>query len=136
IDVPIAQRLRSVLRHGAADVIEQRRGIRPIAADGAHRFRRGESALPADKPVTDAALSLVAMTSRALLLEHLTAVADGAAAGRQAAAVAPDINVPAGNFGGCCNMANAVGTLRLRTRRETRTDQNKSCDADSTHWHW
>ena len=56
VDVLVAERLRRVLRHGAADIVEQRRRIGPIAADGPHRLRRRERALAADQPIADAAL--------------------------------------------------------------------------------
>src|SRR5699024_11443275 len=42
VDVLIAQRLRRILRHRTANVVEQRRGIRPVAADGADRFWAGQ----------------------------------------------------------------------------------------------
>src|SRR5258705_523752 len=70
INVVVAERLRRVLRHGAADVIEQRRRVLPIASDGTHRFWRSERALPADEPAADAALALCPVTSAALLTEY------------------------------------------------------------------
>src|SRR5512140_1169011 len=85
VDVVIAQRLRRVLRHGAADIIEQGRRVGPEAADGAYRFRRCQRALPADQPVADAALAAGAVTGPA-------------AARRQVVAMAVDVDVPAGDL--------------------------------------
>src|SRR5258706_14870535 len=95
IDIVIAQRLRRVLRHGAADIIEQRRRVGPIAADGPHRIWRRERALAADKLIANTTLALCAMTGRALLIEDLAAMADATASRRKVVAVAVNIDIPA-----------------------------------------
>src|SRR5258705_1559752 len=68
IDVIVAERLRRVLRHGAADIIEQGRRVWPIAADGLHRLWRRQRALAADQPLAEAALAVCAVTGRTLLI--------------------------------------------------------------------
>src|SRR3954463_4809925 len=61
VNLLIAERLRRVLRHRTANVVEQRRRIWPIAADGPDRLWRCYRALPTDEPITQPALALVAM---------------------------------------------------------------------------
>ena len=114
IDIVVAQRLRRVLRHRAADIVEQGRRIRPVAADGAHRFGRRERALAADQTIADAALPFGAVAGGALLAENDAAVRDAAAAGRQVRSVAADIDVPAGDFRRRGRPSDAVALLRLR----------------------
>src|SRR5262249_24922526 len=132
----VAQRLRRVLRHRASNVIEQGRRVRPIAADGAHGLCRGERALTADELVANAALPLVPVTGRALLLEDLAPVADSAASWWKAAAVTADIDIPSGDFRGRRDTADAVGTLRLHASRTETGAERERCDREATHWHW
>src|ERR1700733_2038821 len=98
IDIIVAERLRRVLRHRAANIVEQRRGIGPVTADRLDRLRRRDSALAADQPIADTTLTLLAMTGHALLLEHLPAMGNAAASGRKVGTVPADIDIPAGNF--------------------------------------
>src|SRR5258708_8881930 len=108
IDVFVAERLRRVLRHGTADIIEQGRGIGPIASDRPDRRLRRQRALAADQTVADTTLALCAMTGRALLIENFMAVTDAAAARRQVVAVALDVALPTRALGRCRRPAVAV----------------------------
>src|SRR4029077_11203782 len=95
INIFVTQGLRRVLRHGAADIIEQGRSIRPIAADGFHGPWRRERALPADQLLADTAFALFSVTGSALPIKDLAAVTDAAAARRKVVTVAIDIDIPA-----------------------------------------
>jgi hypothetical protein len=55
--------------------------------------------LAADQPVADTAFTFLAMTGRALLREHVSSMSDAPAAGRQTAAIASDVEIPAGDLG-------------------------------------
>jgi predicted dienelactone hydrolase len=98
IDLVGAEGLRRVEGHGAADVVEERGGVRPIAADRLHRARRRQRPGAADQPVHWLALSLVAMAGGAALGEDPGAVARAAFPRRQAPAVGARIDVPAGDL--------------------------------------
>src|SRR5215472_5894170 len=135
VDILVGQRLRRVLRHGATDVVEQRRCVWPITADGTHGLGRREGPLPSDKPVADAALAFLTMTGGTLLLEHLSAAADRASAWRQPAAVASNVDIPAGNFGRRRNAAYSIRALCLRVSGACESGGHEGGDGAPTQRH-
>src|SRR5258708_37556651 len=94
IDVLVTERLWCVLRHGAADIIEQGRGVGPIAADCPDRRLGRQGALTDDQPIADATLTLCAVTSVALLIENFVPVTDAAASRPQLLALTAALNIP------------------------------------------
>jgi hypothetical protein len=75
------------------------------------------------------------MTGGTLLLEYLSAAADRAAAWRQPAAVASNVDIPAGNFGRRRNAAYTIGALCLRVRGARESGGHEGGDGAPTHWH-
>src|SRR6202790_5054055 len=122
IDILVAEGLRRVLPHGEADVIEQGRSVRPIAADGPDRLWRRQRALAADQPIADTALAPGTVTGRALLIEALAAMTHAAASGRQVVAVAIDVDIPARDLRWRGRPADAVRALRLGAGRARHND--------------
>src|SRR5262249_15792961 len=88
--------------HRAADVIEHRGRIRPIAADGAHRVFRCERAVAADKLIGRFADAFRAVADLALLLVDDGSLLDAAAARSQSRAARWNTDVDRCNLGGAC----------------------------------
>src|ERR1700742_85365 len=109
IYIVIAERLRRILRHGTADVVEQCRRIGPVASYSSHRLRRCQGALATDQSVANTAVALVAVTGRALLREDVFSMTDRTASRRQATSVPTDIDIPARDRRRRCGTSNAKG---------------------------
>ena len=96
VDLVVGERVRRRPRHGAADIVEQRRRPGPEIGDGLERRDAiaGERRI-ADHDVARAAFAVVAVTEVAALVDiELGALRGGAASGRQIAAVRHHADVP------------------------------------------
>src|SRR5262249_2288863 len=87
IDLGWFQETRFVEWHRGIDVVPQRRGIWPEAADGLEGPRCSKSSLPANEDRAHVALRPWSVTSRTLCGEHLASGCDSSGTFRQAGAI-------------------------------------------------
>src|SRR5699024_8481919 len=95
----VGERLRGAGGHGAANVVEDRRGIGPVAADGFDGIVRIEGVHAADQPrrVVGAFAVRAVPGGPVFIIDHLARPGGGAAVG-QAGAVRVDVDIPAADF--------------------------------------
>src|SRR5262245_24723339 len=113
IDFVIAQRLRVIKRHGAAHVVKNSRRVWPETPNCLdwHLIAR-ERLTPADQRIIRPSGSLLAVTGKALCRVDRFPLLRRPVAGRQAAAVGVDADVPGQDFFGRGNAAQVWAVSR------------------------
>src|SRR5262249_22909113 len=95
-----SEALRRSKRHGATNVVENRRGIGPIAANGPHWSRRSKRP-PTASELIEAfrrVLPLLTVARRTLLRVNSLALLNGASTRRQSQAIGSHVHVPSANL--------------------------------------
>src|SRR5262249_20139384 len=123
VHLVVRERSGGRLRHRAAYVVEKRRRIRPIVADGFLKiWILGEiepfgGRIAADEPRVDrCSFAVLAVTRRALAGVRGPSLHHGARPGRQAHAVGSDVDVSCRDLGRRRGAAESVSPCRLTTR--------------------
>ena len=103
VDLVVSQRPWGIGRHRAANVVEHRRRIRPVAADGFRRSwiaREGKRVArqPADQDVVRPFLPRFAVASCTARRVNRCALRRRAASGRESHAIRSDVDVPCGDL--------------------------------------
>ena len=125
------QRLRRHVRHRAADVVEHRRRVRPVAADRAHRRRLAQRALPADELIVRPPRAVDAVAREALRLVDRLAGRRGARARRQARAVRADADRPSPRPAPAWPARRAPGLPAPPRTRAMRAERSRERDRDA-----
>src|SRR5262245_45055972 len=136
IDLGWFQETRFVERHRAIDVVPQRRGIWPEAADGLEGPRGCKSSLPANENRAHVALRLWPVTSRTLCGEHLASGCDSTRTFRQARAIRRYRRAEFANFlwAGRPSDGERRGLRRERSRCRQHREHREDDRATPPHW--
>src|SRR2546426_8128989 len=151
VDLVVPQRSRRVGRHRATNVVEHRRRVRPVAADGLGRSwiaREGKRVArhATDEDVVRSFFSRFAVAACAARRVDRRTVGGRTASLREPSAIGPDVDIERGDFRRRGGSSDAEGRrlfgrgfrrlrLRLRRRDEQRGDRDDTTNADQTSHH-